>query len=289
MRFRILGLVAVAVAMLGIAGAAAPASAQNWSWMPGTSFRGASHTWRFTRDGMTPRTCQQLCQQRRGCRSWTWYPGQYDSAGLPVCLMYTRVYARQAAGCCTSGIVRNNVGPGPGPGPGTYRQVFNYPRWNGRIVDHCVTWASNCGWGGANYYCRLRGFQRAANYSSYRPGGTYVIGSRRFCNGPGCVGFRQVTCIGRRTGVTPPPPGPGPSPGRVVINYPRFNGAIVDHCSSWATNCGWGGANRYCRTRGFSRAISWSRYRPGRTYVIGSGRYCNGPGCVGFRQVTCQR
>ena len=82
------------------------------------------------------------------------------------------------------------------------------------------------------------------------------------------------------------------TPGRAEdrrFNYPRINGIIVDHCVTWATNCGRGGANQYCRRRGFNRAISWSRYKPGRTWVIGSRQVCNGSFCVGFRQVTCQR
>lgn len=38
---------------------------------------------------------------------------------------------------------------------------------------------------------------------------------------------------------------------------------------------------------GFARATSWEVFNPGRTYVIGNDRYCNGDGCRGFRQVTC--
>ncbi|MHA1538816.1 MAG: hypothetical protein ACTSUD_14790 [Alphaproteobacteria bacterium] len=75
-------------------------------------------------------------------------------------------------------------------------QRFNYPRWNGAIVDHCVTWARNCGQPGANNYCRRRGYRRAVTrgYRTYRPGRTYVIGARRLCTGNFCIGFRYVNC-----------------------------------------------------------------------------------------------
>lgn len=72
-------------------------------------------------------------------------------------------------------------------------------------------------------------------------------------------------------------------------HHPRINGAIVDWCTHWATNCGWGGAHQLCRRYGFSRAVSWNAYNPGRTWVIGSHRFCNGGFCRGFSQVTCRR
>ena len=80
---RIFAALGAAVVMVTLFGSIPSASAQNWSWMPGVSFRGAQHTWRFSRDGMQPLTCRQLCQNRAGCRAWTYYPGQYDSAGPP--------------------------------------------------------------------------------------------------------------------------------------------------------------------------------------------------------------
>lgn len=227
--------------------------------------------------------CPGACRAR-GCRTWVYVRGARTSNGIPYCLFFNQRKALVYNTCCLAGFGRGGGGVTP---PVNRRLVVNYPRWRGRIVDHCRTWATNCGWGGANYYCRLRGFQRASSWRRYRPGSTYVIGSRRVCNGGGCVGFSQVVCVGRRTGGVVPPSGGGNR--TVRINYPRWGGAIVDHCRTWASNCGWGGANYYCQRRGFRRATNWSRYRPGRTYVVGSNRYCNGGGCVGFRHVTCTR
>ncbi|MCW5773454.1 MAG: hypothetical protein KIT16_17565 [Rhodospirillaceae bacterium] len=167
---------------------------------------------------------------------------------------------------------------------------FQFPRINGAIVDWCQSWSANCGWGGAHQYCRARGYPRARNWSTYRPGRTWVMGSRQFCNGGNCTGFSQVTCV---TGYNPGPgPGPGPYPPQGNyhrFNFPRINGAIVDHCASWATNCGWGGAVQYCRMRGFRNVVSFNTYRPGRTWVVGSSQFCNGGNCTGFSQVTCRR
>ena len=83
----------------------------------------------------------------------------------------------------------------------------------------------------------------------------------------------------------------GASNATADIRYPNpsMNGATVDWCSSWATNCGWGGANAYCQSRGHTGARSWNVYRPGRTWVMGSSQYCTGPVCQGFSQVTCRR
>ncbi len=73
------------------------------------------------------------------------------------------------------------------------------------------------------------------------------------------------------------------------FNYPHMHGAVVDWCAVWANGCGWEGAHQFCSTRGFARATSWDIDRPGRTYVIGSDRFCEADFCKGFRQVTCVR
>ena len=74
---------------------------------------------------------------------------------------------------------------------------------------------------------------------------------------------------------------------QVRFDNPRIEGAIVDWCSTWAQNCGAGGANLYCQRRGYSQAVNWGTFNPGRTWVIGSDRLCEGDFCVGFSHVTC--
>ena len=71
------------------------------------------------------------------------------------------------------------------------------------------------------------------------------------------------------------------------FDHPQMAGAIVDWCAVWAADCGTGGANLYCRQMGFHSAAAWDAFNPGRTFVIGSNRFCDGPNCRGFRYVVC--
>ncbi len=281
------GIFAVVVLLAGV-GPMVPADAEAQFVNNRTFANTRGAYWRISHPNLVPGRCVQICRQRR-CRSWVYVRRTHTSNGTPYCLFFRERRRMVYNNCCYAGYGPGGGGGGVGPGPGI-RRVINYPRWRGYIVDWCRTWARNCGAGGANYYCRLRGFQRAQTWRTYRPGSTYVLGSNRVCRGGGCVGFRQVVCVGRRTGGVVPPGGGGGGGGGIVrVNYPRWRGAIVDWCQTWARNCGWGGAHQYCRRRGFRSAAAYGTYRPGRTYVLGSNRYCNGGGCVGFRYVNCRR
>jgi hypothetical protein len=74
---------------------------------------------------------------------------------------------------------------------------------------------------------------------------------------------------------------------RSGYTFPRAGGAIVDWCAAFSRDCGWGGAHQFCRSKGFDRALTWDIFHPGRTYVIGSDRYCDGEVCRGFRFIRC--
>jgi hypothetical protein len=74
---------------------------------------------------------------------------------------------------------------------------------------------------------------------------------------------------------------------RSGYTFPRAGGAIVDWCAVFSRDCGWGGAHQFCQSKGFDRALSWDIFHPGRTYVIGSDRYCDGEVCRGFRFIRC--
>jgi hypothetical protein len=71
---------------------------------------------------------------------------------------------------------------------------FDNPTVNGAIVDWCSPWAQNCGAGGANQYCQLKGFAGAVNWTTYQPGKTWVFGSNQYCSADYCTGFSHVTC-----------------------------------------------------------------------------------------------
>jgi hypothetical protein len=176
---------------------------------------------------------------------------------------------------------------------------IDHPTMHGASVDWCSTWATNCGAGGANLYCKKIGFSHATHWVTYKPGKTWVIGSDQYCKGDSCMGFSQVTCVAKGTGKQGsgfigggisigPQGGPsGGSSGSNSFDSPVINGAVVDWCSTWATNCGAGGANLYCQMMGYSGAVNWTTNKPGKTWVVGSNQYCNGGFCVGFSHVTC--
>lgn len=84
---------------------------------------------------------------------------------------------------------------------------YNYPRSGGYILDHCVTWGTNCGFAAAHAFCRRRGHVRAVSVQRYRPGSTRVHATRQICRGGQCVGFRSIRCLrrtaaGHRAGVS---------------------------------------------------------------------------------------
>jgi hypothetical protein len=73
-----------------------------------------------------------------------------------------------------------------------------------------------------------------------------------------------------------------------IYNAPREGGAALDWCISYAHDCGWPAANRFCRQMGFPRAVRWQIYHPGETYVpLGDNHYCRGSQCQGLRDVEC--
>lgn len=161
--------------------------------------------------------------------------------------------------------------------PAEADQTFNSPAVNGASVDNCASWATDCGWGGAHQFCRMQGYGAARSFLLFNPGRTWVIGSQKYCDGGSCVGFSQVVCMGDTT----------PSAGDRLFNAPQMNGAVVDNCATWANDCGWGGAHQFCRMQGYAAARSFLLYNPGRTWVAGSQKYCDGGSCVGFAQVVC--
>jgi hypothetical protein len=181
---------------------------------------------------------------------------------------------------------------------------FHNPMANGAPVDWCATYANNCGAGGATLFCQQHGFSAAVNWQTFMPGQTYVLGSNQFCNGNFCTGFSFVRCGGVATGAATPsvtvtvtpgttltpgttPPAGGAFPPGSGFQNPIANGAAVDWCSTYAKNCGAGGAGLFCQQHGFAHAISWKTFHPGQTYVLGSNQFCNGNFCIGFSFVQC--
>jgi hypothetical protein len=159
---------------------------------------------------------------------------------------------------------------------------FDNPRRQGMAVDHCARWGDGCGQEGADQFCRMEGFTRAQSFETRRVGRTWVEGSRRVCDGGNCVGLRMVECVGATN------PAWGGNAGSRYFATPIENGIPVDRCASWGNDCGQGGADQFCRRQGLTRAVSFETYNPGRTWVSGSNRVCDGADCGALRQVQCQ-
>ncbi|OAN84515.1 hypothetical protein A8B78_06555 [Jannaschia sp. EhC01] len=176
------------------------------------------------------------------------------------------------------------------PPPTVVGTRYDFPRVNGELVDWCVTWATNCGQGGADYFCQSQGHGNASSWERFPGQRTLVLGSNQICPG-GCDALRDVVCTpGAGAAVPAPAPAPPPPPTLMSQRFelPRVNGELVDWCVTWATNCGQGGADQFCRRQGFSHASHWERYPGQRTLVLGDNRIC-ASGCDALRAVTCER
>jgi len=155
---------------------------------------------------------------------------------------------------------------------------FEPPTVQGLVADQCESWSTNCGDGGARAFCRLRGYERVVRWEHSKPGRTWVIGSARDCTGDFCTGYRFVECAG---------PLPLTAAGTRRFQPALANGMAVDNCARWSADCGEPGAHAFCRSQGYVRAMQWEFNRPGRTWVLGSNRACEGNFCVGFTYVVC--
>jgi hypothetical protein len=171
---------------------------------------------------------------------------------------------------------------------------IDHPVVDGVPVDWCRAWGQGCGWPGAHAFCRDRGYERALAFEVFNPGRTYLMSGDTFCSGPTCTAFQSVTCkmtAGQASTLPPAPPATAPDlarPQRVRFDYPRHEGVPADWCSIRGTDCGWGGAHKFCQFRGFDRAVDWSPYKPGATRVAGDSANCAGPRCTALRHVVCE-
>jgi hypothetical protein len=163
---------------------------------------------------------------------------------------------------------------------------IDHPTVDGALIDWCVTWGRGCGWDGAHAFCRERGYDHATHFEIARPGRTFLPNGNRFCTGPDCAGFTTVIC--RPVAVANPPPPPPPPAPRARFDLPQHHGRPVDWCSQWGQDCGWGGANYFCQTQGYRRAIDWSVHKTGISVVLSESTRCRGPGCTAFRHVVCE-
>ena len=76
--------------------------------------------------------------------------------------------------------------------------TFRQPTYNGKRLDWCLEWGSNCGKPAADAFCVLSGYDESTARSMDRNIGldspTYVLKAGRTCASSGCDGFRRITC-----------------------------------------------------------------------------------------------
>jgi hypothetical protein len=108
----------------------------------------------------------------------------------PTCTAFLSVTCKMAPG--QSADLAPPTDPADAARPARVR--FDHPRNDGIPADWCSFRGLDCGWGGAHKFCEARGFDRAIDWSSYRPGATRVVGEAAPCRGPTCVGLRHVVC-----------------------------------------------------------------------------------------------
>lgn len=182
--FRVVMVVAVAAALAGLPRPVAAGVEGDMSLgvdLPGGDFAN------FAVPDGDPGVCAQACRNDGRCTAWTFVkPGVQGAAA--VCWLKSQTPAATASGCCISAVVRQ-AGGGGGD------RAFQAPALNGAAVDWCATWATDCGQGGADLFCRTQGYARASQWNWAYANRTWVIGSSQFCESAGaCGALRDVVC-----------------------------------------------------------------------------------------------
>jgi hypothetical protein len=168
---------------------------------------------------------------------------------------------------------------------------FDYPTVDNIALDWCLTWAADCGKPAADYFCRLKGYQQSVNFQEAQDVGyTKLPKTGQICSAQYCDSFAFVDCQGYSS--TTPPYNPGQPGQQNSYSYPSIRGYRLDWCRLWATDCGQGAADSFCRSMGYSRAISFDIDSDiglrSPTMVIESGQICSEAFCDGFKYINCQ-
>ena len=156
--------------------------------------------------------------------------------------------------------------------------TINKPMYNGLRLDWCYNWAVGCGATAANAYCGGMGYRGdTAGFAIDSDIGlagisTRLLGTGAICDQGFCDGFAYVSCR------------------RFSLNYtnPNYGDRRLDWCLNWATDCGKPAADKYCASKGFSKASTFT-IDPGvgNTRLIGTNAICDQAFCAGFKQISC--
>lgn len=153
------------------------------------------------------------------------------------------------------------------------------PMYNGLRLDWCYDWAVSCGAPAANAYCGKLGYRGdTAGFAIDNDVGltgidTRLIGTGAICDQDFCDGFSYVSCR------------------RFSLNYsnPTYGDRRLDWCLNWAADCGKPAADKFCTSKGFIKASSFTMDPDiGNTRLIGTSAICDQAFCDGFKQIRCE-
>jgi len=75
-------------------------------------------------------------------------------------------------------------------------KTFVNPTINYMYVDRCLFWAKQCGQPAADKFCRIKGYQKAAEHKWVYKKPTLILGSDQVCNiQKGCGAFAKIRCV----------------------------------------------------------------------------------------------
>ncbi|MBW2260105.1 MAG: PAN domain-containing protein [Deltaproteobacteria bacterium] len=137
-----------------------------------------------------PRICQEECAADPKCKAWTYVKPNTIQGPRPRCWLKHSVPASRKSDCCVSGVKK-------APSPPT-RHVYKRPMVNRYRLDWCYKWATDCGKGAADAFCRSKGLRRAKAFEEDPDIGqkapTYVLGTGQICDQGFCDGFKFIEC-----------------------------------------------------------------------------------------------
>ncbi len=159
-----------------------------------------------------------------------------------------------------------------------------HPMLKGRAADHCFMKGKHCGRPAADYYCQMKGFDQAGDWTmATRSMPTTHIGDGKACTGSDCKAFATVTCLGGMTERDGP-----------MFRKPmtRHGGKEyrLDWCLSYGKQCGKPVAEAFCRMRGYAGTTGFATERyVSPTHVLDEKerKICTGRICDGFKYIAC--
>lgn len=75
----------------------------------------------------------------------------------------------------------------------------------------------------------------------------------------------------------------------VTFNNPQVGGYGLDYCREWAKNCGLPASHAFCKSKGYTRAVSFEWVKDNqKTRIINGGQVCDASYCDRITKVVCE-